>query len=47
MIDETLQKTYSPLKLAEVGKSRQHEKENNITNVYSAYDDIIWLWKIK
>ena len=34
MIDETLQKTYLPLKLAEVGKSCQHEniidKENNI-----------------
>lgn len=34
MIDETLQKTYLPLKLAEVGKSYQHEniidKENNI-----------------
>ena len=34
MIDKTLQKTYSPLKLAEVGKSCQHEniidKENNI-----------------
>ena len=34
MIDETFQKTYSPLKLAEVGKSYQHEnimdKEKNV-----------------
>lgn len=32
MIDETLQKTYSPLKLAEVGKSYQHENKNNIND---------------
>ena len=34
MKDEILQKTYPPLKLAEVGKSYQHEnimnKENNV-----------------
>lgn len=34
MKDETLQKTYPPLKLAKVGKSYQHEnimnKENNV-----------------
>lgn len=32
MIDETLQKAYPPLKLAEVGKSYQHENENNIND---------------
>lgn len=42
MKDEILQKTYPPLKLAEVGKSYQHEnimdRENNVKDNWKSQE---------